>query len=599
MPSLSDSVLEDLSSAVAAHAASDQAPAVVVGVLAEGTLVAVFGHGEITVGSGQVPDADTAFRIASMTKSFTAATLLSLRDEGALSLEDPVWKWLPQLTTTGETDQLTLRHLLSMSAGFPTDDPWGDRQQGLAIDEFDELARAGFTSVYPPGTEFEYSNLGYALLGRVISAVTGGDYAAAVRDRILQPLGMSRTGFTPEQLASGTDIATGYVPQGEPPTLVAEPAVGYGAFAPMGGLFSTVRDLAVWVAGFQSAESSGSGDGHPVSAFSRREMGQTHRLVGATYQDSVGSTSLTVSGYGFGLVEDRIADLGRVVSHSGGYPGFGSHMRWHPASGIGVIGLSNRTYAPMRRLTAALLAQAVTATEPPRSSYPHSPRLRVTLERTRSAVVAMDALVRQWDDDIAQAWFADNVDLDIPRDDRIRQLDAARTAVGGLRPPAPDGPGSDETTHWQGGDDDNIPTPAHYRWSIEGENGRLRVFVLLTPTDPMLVQSLQVTAVPQPAPLLHDYACALVEAASRAAPTWPEHVPHAATFESAEFERQARWLTSRLGDVALGEPVSGDGHQSASWLLSSDARLAQLRIQVDDTDAVTHADFTLAPVVIS
>jgi len=600
VPSLTDSVLEDLSAAVASHAATDQAPAVVVGVVADGSLIAVFGHGETTLGSGEAPDADTAFRIASMTKSFTAATLLSLRDAGVLSLEDPVRQWLPHLVTSGPSEPLTLRHLLSMSAGFPTDDPWGDRQQAMAIEQLDDLMRAGFTRVYPPGTEFEYSNLGYALLGRVVAMAAGSDYAEAVRERILQPLGLTATGFAPEDLARGTRVATGYVPRGDPPELVAEPAVGYGAFAPMGGLFSTVRDLATWVGGFLSAEGeSGIRDGHPLSAFSRREMGQTHRLAGATYHDSSDSASMTVSGYGFGLVEDRISQLGRVVSHSGGYPGFGSHMRWHPGSGVGIIGLSNRTYAPMRRLTVQLLASAVRSTTPSVSHYPHSRRLSRTPQRMHSAVAAMDALVRKWDDAIADSWFADNVDLDVPREERLRQLDAARDAVGELRPAKPDGTVGDETTQWQGGDDDNAPTPAHYRWSIQGERGRLRVSVLLTPTDPMLVQNLQVSAVPHPAALLLGYAGALLAAAMRPSPNWPETVPRASGVDPADFQRQARWLASRVGEVELGEPVSGDGVRVASWLLTSGGGPAQLSVQVDDTDAITQVGFTLAPVVIT
>ena len=111
-----------------------------------------------------LPDADTVFRIASMTKCFTAATILLLRDEGRLRLDDPVRRHVPELAgwapPTADRGPITIRQLLTMSAGLPTDDPWGDRQQGLPLDRFARLLAAGPTFAWPPGIMFEYSNLG-------------------------------------------------------------------------------------------------------------------------------------------------------------------------------------------------------------------------------------------------------------------------------------------------------------------------------------------------------------------------------------------------------------------------------------------------------
>ena len=123
------------------------------------------------------PTADTVFRIASMTKSFTAATVLLLRDEGHLRLDDPVADHVPELQGQRASDPgaptITLRHLLSMSAGFPGDDPWGDRQQDLDPGRFTRFLERGQSFAWMPGTAFEYSNLGYAILGRVITNVDG------------------------------------------------------------------------------------------------------------------------------------------------------------------------------------------------------------------------------------------------------------------------------------------------------------------------------------------------------------------------------------------------------------------------------------------
>ena len=126
-----------------------------------------------------------------MTKSFTASAVLLLRDEGALSLDEPVGTYVPELAgfrgATADSPLITVRHLLTMSGGLPTDDPWGDRLQGLPLDAFAELLGGGFTFAWPPGTAFEYSNLGYGILGRVLTNVSGQEYRDLIRDRLLHP----------------------------------------------------------------------------------------------------------------------------------------------------------------------------------------------------------------------------------------------------------------------------------------------------------------------------------------------------------------------------------------------------------------------------
>jgi CubicO group peptidase (beta-lactamase class C family) len=241
--------------AIAARfAARGGQPGLAYGVVAGGELAHSGGCGERWTG-GPVPDAGTVFRIASMTKSFTATMVLLLRERGALLLADPAERYVPELRgvrpVSPDCPPITIRHLLTMTAGFTTDDPWGDRQQGLDPDEFARLlASGGVRSAWAPGTVFEYSNLGYAILGRVIEAVTGENYARAISGHVLEPLRMSQTGFE----ASDFDpqvLARGYR-QDSGSWLELEPD-GHGAFAPMGGIFSCVADLARWVAGFAAA----------------------------------------------------------------------------------------------------------------------------------------------------------------------------------------------------------------------------------------------------------------------------------------------------------------------------------------------------------
>src|SRR5690606_5571985 len=90
---------------------------------------------------------------------------------------------------------VTIRMLLTMSGGLPTDDPWGDRQEAMTASEFDALLAAGLSFDSIPGTGFTYSNLGYAVLGRVIETASGRDYRRFVRERLLDPLGLTRTAF--------------------------------------------------------------------------------------------------------------------------------------------------------------------------------------------------------------------------------------------------------------------------------------------------------------------------------------------------------------------------------------------------------------------
>ena len=189
-----------------------------------------------------------------MSKSFTASAVLLLRDEGALRLDDQAAAYVPDLDgwAYGAADAapVTIRHLLTMTAGFPTDDPWGDRQQGLPLEEFQALLAGGVSFNWAPGTRFEYSNLGYAILGLVVAAASGVPYDEFIRTRLLAPLGMSRTGFTAEEFPAA-ELATGY--RRGPDGWQELPFDPYGAFAPMGGVFSCVADLATWTAGFAAA----------------------------------------------------------------------------------------------------------------------------------------------------------------------------------------------------------------------------------------------------------------------------------------------------------------------------------------------------------
>lgn len=414
------------------------------------------------------------FRIASMTKSFTAATVLSLRDAGLLRLDDPVADYLPRLRVVGipaDSPALRVRHLLTMTAGFPTDDPWGDRQEGLPLDEFDHLAAAGLSACRVPGLDFEYSNLGYALLGRVITAITGRPYVEVVAEAILHPLGMSKTTY---DVRDTRDRAMGWHPRAAGLVEQREPTPG--AFSPMGGLWSTVPDLARWVNFLEAAWRDGVGGEidvpAPVARWSRREMQSPQTFA----RLETGPAGCTAQSYGMGLYVAEIADLGRFIHHSGGYPGFGSHMRWHPATGWGIVALANRTYAPMGKVCGEVLSDIVAAE---RADARASSDPADLWPQTQAAIDLAESLLSEWDDSSLDAIAAMNLDMDQPRDERREQWEE----LAALGPFVQGSLASD--------------SPAHARRVMVGAHGDLRIDVLMSPESPPRMQALRIEKIDQ------------------------------------------------------------------------------------------------------
>ena len=390
------------------HRALARAPRMAWGVVVDGKLAHAGGH-----------DAgpDTAFRIASMTKSFTAAAVLVLRDDGVLTLDEPVTNYAPELAAlrppNTDAPPITLRHLLTMSSGLATDDAWADRSMDLDDAGMDAVVASGGRFAAAPGTAFEYSNLGYGLAGRVVRRATGTTLQAIVQSRLLDPLGMTATRWTSGALPPGTDVARGYaVVDGE---YVEEPPVGDGALAPMAGLYSTVADLARWTTFLADAFSpradradrdggDGGDEDGPLRRSSRREM------------QRIANGGVTGPAYGMGIRIEHDRLLGPLLGHSGGLPGYGSNMRWAPDAGVGAIALANVTYARMADAVRAVFDVMAASRMVRRRPVPVVPDLA-------RAAVDLVALLDEWDDARAAALFTANVALD---DALMRRAAAAR-----------------------------------------------------------------------------------------------------------------------------------------------------------------------------
>ena len=337
-------------------------PALAAGVVVDGELIATCGNGA---------DEHTLFRIASMTKSFTAAAVLHLRDSLRLRLDDPVAFHVPEFASlrgpTNDAATITIRHLLTMSSGMSTDDPWADRHLDMTDDELDSVIAEGPTFARTTGGARQYSNLGYAVLGRAVLNVTGEPVQQLITDRFLEPLGMNETFWNVTDAPAEIAVAIGMRTDGVKP----EPAPGDGVMAPMGGLWSTVHDLAKWVSFFTDAYPARNDvDDGLLSRASRREM-QTVQTIELPHTVVAidGASWPYFGGYGMGMFTDFDAELGHICGHSGGVPGYGSNMRWITGSEpgaalhsptlagsrIGVIALGNTTYAPMIHLTRRVL----------------------------------------------------------------------------------------------------------------------------------------------------------------------------------------------------------------------------------------------------
>lgn len=458
------------------YAAEQHIPGLALGLVLDGELIYADAFGTRDAASSAPVTPDSVFRIASMSKSFVALAILQLRDGGLLRLDDPVHKYIPQLKRlvypTTDSPVLTLRHLLTMSAGFPEDNPWGDRQMAISERTFSRWLRAGIPFSNAPDETFEYSNYGYSLLGRIITRVSRVPFQQYIADHILAPLGMSSTTWDrdrvpPDRLASGH--------RWEDDAHSTEPLLPDGAFAAMAGLFSTVPDFCRYMSFLLDAfPPRDAPDDDPLRRSSRREMQQLARFEELVQRSlPSGETWSAVAGYGYGLAIWHDSRFGYGVSHGGGLPGFGSYYYILPHHCLGLVALANKTYARVGFVFPQVLdLLARTGGLNPRTLGP-SPVL-----------AALVAVVNRWlaggDDAELVANAADNFFLDRDLAHRRAELESLRADLGPIQ-----SFGELETLNALRG-----------RWQLQCERGRLTVLLSLSPTLPPLLQMLTLTPIP-------------------------------------------------------------------------------------------------------
>jgi CubicO group peptidase (beta-lactamase class C family) len=392
-----------------AYAARIHSPGFVYGVVVDGQLVATGQSGVLETKGQTAATPQSAFRIASMSKSFTAMAILQLRDAGRLRLDDPVSLYIPAFKTqaypAADAPPVTVRDLLTHAAGFPEDNPWGDRQLAKTDKELLALISKGISYSNVPGVAYEYSNLGFATLGYIIQKVTGQPYDQYITQHILKPLGMTHTYYEFSKVPPET-LAHGYRWLNDQWT--EQPMLHDGVWGAMGGMITSIEDFSKYMALHLSAWPPGSGKESVVlKRSSLREMHHPWNFsaLNTGYVYPSGRPCAIASAYAYGLRWQRDCETRISVGHSGGLPGFGSNWQILPDYGIGVMCFSNVTYAPTTFINNQVLDTLVAlAGLKPRQLQPSS-----VLEKRKTQLVQM---LPSWKGAEASGIFAENFFMD-------------------------------------------------------------------------------------------------------------------------------------------------------------------------------------------
>lgn len=309
-------------------------PSIAVGIVSNGELAWFHSCGETQLGNGNPLHEHSTFRVASNTKTFTAATLMIMQEASMLSLDDPLLLHIPEFTaanpSAGNLEDVTLKRLSTHYSGLPTEHPATDwdaprfpHMQEM-IERIDEVE-----TVIPPDSQWKYSNMAYGFLGEVIARLSGKTFQQFIRSELLEPLGMTGTTFNPEDVSEANRV-TGYSPPSpEQDELRTAPYANLNGLDSAGQLITTVSDLAKWLAFHMRDTQEADKNSQLLSAHSMRE------LMHPAYINEKWSTGQCIGW--------RATRHGENVylGHGGGIHGFGTQTIFHRPSQIGVIVLTN------------------------------------------------------------------------------------------------------------------------------------------------------------------------------------------------------------------------------------------------------------------
>jgi CubicO group peptidase (beta-lactamase class C family) len=342
-----DTLTQRLDAIAGAAVRENRAVGIVAAVVKGGDrlLLDAYGKADVTTDAAMTPD--TVVPIGSVTKQFTAAAILQLRDQGKLSVDDPIEKWLPQFDTHG--NRVTLRHLLNHTSGVAEltampelrtlqvfSNPNTTRDDLLAL-----ISRHAF--VFPTGTMQIYSNSGFWLLGLVVEKASGMSYEDYIEQRIFAPLGMNRSMYCNDnedvvRRARGHGMRGGAARRA--PTML------YTANYSAGALCSTAADMVKWMQALHG--------GKVLTKRSYEEM-----MAPATLNDG------TRLRYSMGLTIGEDSHGIRFIGHDGGGFGYSAVANWYPRARMAIVVLTNSEPDEIAKTTEDLAAAVLPAPRPP------------------------------------------------------------------------------------------------------------------------------------------------------------------------------------------------------------------------------------------
>lgn len=328
---------------LAAHALSEMGAAgLLVAVSRNGNVILSKGYGLAEVEHDAKADANSMFRMGSITKQFTAAAIMRLVEQGRISLDDPITKHVPGYNTQGR--EITVLHLLTHTSGIKSyteirrvmqDEPEREFTHEELLDMVQDEPLA-----FEPGAAHAYSNTGYYLLGMIIENVSGKDYCAYLHDELFGPLDLKRT-----RCDSNTEIikgrAQGYAVVGE--KMVNDRGLATGTPFAAGMLLASAHDLVVWADALAA--------GKVVSPASYKLMSTPFKLEGGEVID-----------YGLGLFIDSLDGHARI-QHGGDIFGFNSMLARFPDDGVTVAVMSNSRAISSKRVAEELSREALGLSE--------------------------------------------------------------------------------------------------------------------------------------------------------------------------------------------------------------------------------------------
>jgi D-alanyl-D-alanine carboxypeptidase len=330
--------LSDLDTQLAAEFDKDGIGGVSVGVVSGASLLWSKHYGYADMEDKEVPTNDTAYRIGSITKQFTALAMLQLVEQGKMRLTDPLEKYVPEIKQVQKkfdgTPPITLLQVATMHSGLSREPGCASHSVGplsswqkIVVDCLPQTTYAN-----EPGTTYLYSNIGYASLGLAIERAGGKPFTDQVTERILKPLGMKRSAFEPND-AIKHDLAHGYRRRDNKPDRSGpdRELEGRGYRVPNGALFSTINDLAKFVA-WELGEG-------PEGILPKA-------MQDANYGRAFFSNPTMTSGYGVGFMISRRGEI-VMLGHGGSTAGYHASAMVHRSSKLGVVVLRNCDSCPV------------------------------------------------------------------------------------------------------------------------------------------------------------------------------------------------------------------------------------------------------------